>query len=45
MGEIFFGNGRVAYHTNDGIGIAFTGVDETEQAILDRWLAKLRAAQ
>ena len=41
-GELFVGNGRVAFHTNDGMGVAFSEVDSQEQAILDGWLAETR---
>jgi hypothetical protein len=43
-GEIFSAYGKVAYHTNEGMGIAFTTVEKQDQAVLEKWLQR-RAAE
>ena len=43
-GEMFTAYGRVAYHTIEGMGIAFNQVESSAQAILDKWLSQ-RAAE
>jgi hypothetical protein len=37
--------GRVVYSNAEGMGVAFTRIEEGYQAILDRWMSDLRDAK
>jgi hypothetical protein len=42
-GASFVALGRVAYSKTSGrMGIVFTGVEKTDQSVLDKWIADLR---
>jgi hypothetical protein len=41
-GAKFLAGGRVAYSRPDGMGIAFTKIEQRDQTILEQWLSGLR---
>jgi hypothetical protein len=43
-GARFEGFGRVIFANAEGMGVAFTSIEPQYQAVLDRWMIDLRAA-
>jgi hypothetical protein len=41
-GAKFLAAGRVVFSTSEGMGIAFTKVEQRDQVTLERWLSDLR---